>query len=167
LYGEKQLGPKALEPHAIVYPNLHFHNYTTDPIPGEAVFNFIPKTAMDFYHAMAVNDMGSVNELLKSFYLPLIELRNRKAEVTRPEVYLHYGEQLRVGIHLPPRHSDKLRELAATFFDANGVVSYGGTVKRYEIQPDPERLKRFGITLPPAGRPSSPFRYISLVAALR
>src|SRR5438309_1894445 len=27
------------------------------------------------------------------------------------------------------------------------VVSAGGTVKRYEIQPDPERLKRYGITL--------------------
>ena len=27
------------------------------------------------------------------------------------------------------------------------VTSFGGTVKRYEIQPDPERLKRFGITL--------------------
>ena len=27
------------------------------------------------------------------------------------------------------------------------VTSYGGTVKRYEIQPDPDRLKRFGITL--------------------
>src|SRR5579863_914320 len=27
------------------------------------------------------------------------------------------------------------------------VTSSGGTVKRYEIQPDPERLKRYGITL--------------------
>ena len=27
------------------------------------------------------------------------------------------------------------------------VTSSGGTIKRYEIQPDPERLKRFGITL--------------------
>src|SRR5439155_1539865 len=27
------------------------------------------------------------------------------------------------------------------------VVSFGGEVKRYEIQPDPERLKRYGITL--------------------
>ena len=27
------------------------------------------------------------------------------------------------------------------------VTSAGGTIKRYEIQPDPERLKRFGITL--------------------
>jgi cobalt-zinc-cadmium resistance protein CzcA len=27
------------------------------------------------------------------------------------------------------------------------VTSFGGTVKRYEIQPDPDRLRRFGITL--------------------
>jgi heavy metal efflux system protein len=27
------------------------------------------------------------------------------------------------------------------------VTSYGGTVKRYEIQPDPDRMKRFGVTL--------------------
>jgi cobalt-zinc-cadmium resistance protein CzcA len=27
------------------------------------------------------------------------------------------------------------------------VTSSGGTVKRYEVQPDPERLKRFGVTL--------------------
>jgi cobalt-zinc-cadmium resistance protein CzcA len=27
------------------------------------------------------------------------------------------------------------------------VTSFGGTVKRYEIQPDPERLKRYGISL--------------------
>src|SRR5262249_43368729 len=27
------------------------------------------------------------------------------------------------------------------------VTGYGGTVKRYEIHPDPERLKRYGITL--------------------
>src|SRR5207302_3124658 len=27
------------------------------------------------------------------------------------------------------------------------VTGSGGTVKRYEIHPDPERLKRFGITL--------------------
>ena len=27
------------------------------------------------------------------------------------------------------------------------VVSYGGTIKRYEVHPDPDRLKRYGITL--------------------
>ena len=27
------------------------------------------------------------------------------------------------------------------------VTSFGGTVKRYEIHPDPDRLRRYGITL--------------------
>jgi superfamily II DNA or RNA helicase len=48
-------------------------------------------------------------------------LHHHKAVVTRPEVYLHYGEQLRLGLHLPPRHSDQLRELAECFFDAKGL----------------------------------------------
>src|SRR5436190_14904673 len=40
-------------------------------------------------------------------------LQSRKAAVTRPEVFLHYGEQLLLGIHLPARHSDQLTGLAA------------------------------------------------------
>jgi hypothetical protein len=53
------------------------------------------------------------------------QLRTRKAAVTRPEVYLQYGEQLRLGLHLPPRHSDPLRHLAETFFDAKGMWQGG------------------------------------------
>ncbi|QDU18301.1 DEAD/DEAH box helicase [Urbifossiella limnaea] len=44
-------------------------------------------------------------------------LQKKKAAVQRPEVYLHYGEQLRLGLHLPPRHSDKLARLAQAYFD--------------------------------------------------
>ena len=44
-------------------------------------------------------------------------LQKKKAAVQRPELYLHYGEQLRLGLHLPPRHSDKLARLAQTYFD--------------------------------------------------
>jgi cobalt-zinc-cadmium resistance protein CzcA len=29
-----------------------------------------------------------------------------------------------------------------------GVVSFGGTTKRYEVHPDPDRLKQYGVTLP-------------------
>jgi superfamily II DNA or RNA helicase len=52
-------------------------------------------------------------------------IRQRKATVTQPEVFLSYGEQLRLGIHLPPRHSDQLRELAERFFDGNGLWKDG------------------------------------------
>ena len=48
-------------------------------------------------------------------------MQARKATVARPEVYLHYGEQLRIGLHLPPRHSDALGRLAARFIDAQGL----------------------------------------------
>jgi SNF2 family DNA or RNA helicase len=52
-------------------------------------------------------------------------LQHRKAAVTRPEVHLHYGEQLRLGLHLPPRHSDQLTTLAARFFDDRGLWKAG------------------------------------------
>jgi superfamily II DNA or RNA helicase len=55
----------------------------------------------------------------------LPQLRQRKAAVTRPELYLHYGEQLRLGLHLPPRHSDQLAALAATYFDPRGLWQSG------------------------------------------
>src|SRR5262249_19249811 len=47
-------------------------------------------------------------------------LQRKKAAITHPEIFLHYGEQLQVGLHLPPRCSDMLRELADTFFDLKG-----------------------------------------------
>jgi len=50
-------------------------------------------------------------------------LQKKKAVVTRPEVFLHYGEALRLGLHLPPRHSDKLAKLALRFFDEKGLWS--------------------------------------------
>jgi SNF2 family DNA or RNA helicase len=53
-------------------------------------------------------------------------LQKKKAAVTRPEIYLHYGEQLQLGIHLPPRHSDKLDRLAQTYFDEKGLWSARG-----------------------------------------
>lgn len=53
------------------------------------------------------------------------QLRRRKAAITHPEIYLHYGEQLRLGLHLPPRHSDPLQQLADTFFDPRGMWSAG------------------------------------------
>jgi superfamily II DNA or RNA helicase len=52
-------------------------------------------------------------------------VRQRKAAVTRPEIYLHYGEQLTLGLHLPPRHSDALEGLAKRFFDDKGLWKDG------------------------------------------
>ena len=47
------------------------------PVYSSAVFNFIPKTAMDFYNAVANDDLPTQHRLLKDFFMPYLELRNR------------------------------------------------------------------------------------------
>jgi len=48
------------------------------PVYSSAVFNFIPKTAMEFYHAVATDDHTTMGRLLDTFFLPYLEIRNRK-----------------------------------------------------------------------------------------
>jgi 5-dehydro-4-deoxyglucarate dehydratase len=47
------------------------------PVYSSAVFNFIPKTAMAFYHAVANDDMATQHHLLREFFMPYLEIRNR------------------------------------------------------------------------------------------
>ena len=47
------------------------------PVYSSAVFNFIPKTAMDFYHAVARDDMATQHRLLREFFMPYLAIRNR------------------------------------------------------------------------------------------
>jgi 5-dehydro-4-deoxyglucarate dehydratase len=49
------------------------------PVYSSAVFNFMPKLAMDFYHAVAADDHAAQNRMLDEFFLPYLEIRNRKA----------------------------------------------------------------------------------------
>ncbi|WP_042880642.1 5-dehydro-4-deoxyglucarate dehydratase [Cupriavidus necator] len=49
------------------------------PVYSSAVFNFIPKTAMDFYRAIAADDHDTVGRLIDNFFLPYLAIRNRKA----------------------------------------------------------------------------------------
>lgn len=49
------------------------------PVYSSAVFNFIPKTAMDFYRAIAADDHVTVGKLIDDFFLPYLEIRNRRA----------------------------------------------------------------------------------------
>jgi len=46
---------------------------------SSAVFNFMPKLAMDFYNAVATDDHSTQNRLLDEFFLPYLAIRNRKA----------------------------------------------------------------------------------------
>ncbi|MFK3969729.1 5-dehydro-4-deoxyglucarate dehydratase [Pseudomonas sp. NPDC087358] len=49
------------------------------PVYSSAVFNFVPKLAMDFYHAIAKDDHQTVGKLIDDFFLPYLDIRNRKA----------------------------------------------------------------------------------------
>ncbi|MDR5808438.1 5-dehydro-4-deoxyglucarate dehydratase [Caballeronia sp. LZ019] len=49
------------------------------PVYSSAVFNFIPKTAMDFYRAIAANDHETTGKLIDEFFLPYLAIRNRRA----------------------------------------------------------------------------------------
>jgi 5-dehydro-4-deoxyglucarate dehydratase len=49
------------------------------PVYSSAVFNFIPKTAMEFYRAVTAEDHATVGKLIDEFFLPYLEIRNRRA----------------------------------------------------------------------------------------
>jgi SNF2 family DNA or RNA helicase len=72
-------------------------------------------------------------------------VRRRKADVKEPEVHLHYGEQLRPYLLLPPRHSDQLQHLSEMFFDEHGLWKAGERYKDLIERVDdvPERVTIF------------------------
>jgi 5-dehydro-4-deoxyglucarate dehydratase len=47
------------------------------PVYSSAVFNFIPRTAVEFYEAHARGDTVTTQRLLDTFFLPYIGIRNR------------------------------------------------------------------------------------------
>lgn len=47
------------------------------PVYSSAVFNFIPKTAMQFYEAVRTDDMATQHCLLRQFFMPYLEIRNK------------------------------------------------------------------------------------------
>ena len=47
------------------------------PVYSSAVFNFVPKLAMDFYAAIAREDDETVGKLIDDFFLPYLDIRNR------------------------------------------------------------------------------------------
>jgi SNF2 family DNA or RNA helicase len=78
----------------------------------------------------------AVLETLKSELPP--HLQKKKAIISRPELFLNYGEQLQLGLLLPPRHSDQLRKLAVTYFDEKGL--WNGHGKYADLIHDIEQL---------------------------
>jgi len=55
------------------------YNAAGFPVYSSAVFNFIPKTANEFYAAVRSGDTAVTNRLLKEFFIPYIAIRNRSA----------------------------------------------------------------------------------------
>jgi 5-dehydro-4-deoxyglucarate dehydratase len=51
------------------------------PVYSSAVFNFIPKTAMDFYNAVAANDMATQHRLLHDFFMPYLAISQPHARL--------------------------------------------------------------------------------------
>jgi 5-dehydro-4-deoxyglucarate dehydratase len=49
------------------------------PVYSSAVFNFVPKTAMQFYQAVRDDDHATQHRLLHDFFMPYLEIRNRGA----------------------------------------------------------------------------------------
>jgi 5-dehydro-4-deoxyglucarate dehydratase len=49
------------------------------PVYSSAVFNFIPRTALQFYEAVRTDDMATQHNLLREFFMPYLEIRNRGA----------------------------------------------------------------------------------------
>ena len=47
------------------------------PVYSSAVFNFIPRTAMQFYQAVAEDDTATQHRLLHDFFMPYLTIRNR------------------------------------------------------------------------------------------
>ncbi|MCQ9617691.1 5-dehydro-4-deoxyglucarate dehydratase [Paenalcaligenes niemegkensis] len=47
------------------------------PVYSSAAFNFVPRTAMEFYTAVSTGDTETMNRLLDDFYLPYVKIRNR------------------------------------------------------------------------------------------
>lgn len=64
-------GLPTAEFYAAAYYAMGCHVYSS------AVFNFIPRTAMDFYTALDKGDTATTDRLIREFFLPYIALRNK------------------------------------------------------------------------------------------
>lgn len=48
------------------------------PVYSSAVFNFVPRTALEFHAALGRDDQATMGRLLDEFFLPYIAIRNRR-----------------------------------------------------------------------------------------
>lgn len=91
------------------------------PVYSSAVFNFIPKTAMQFYDAVRTDDLATQHRLLKDFFMPYLDIRNRMAgyavSIVKAGAKLvgHDAGPVRPPLtDLKPAEMDQLQQLIAT-----------------------------------------------------
>lgn len=86
------------------------------PVYSSAVFNFIPKTAMDFYNALARDDHAACNRIMDSFFMPYLRIRNRgtgyAVSIIKAGARLVGHDGGRVRTPLTELTADECRELA-------------------------------------------------------
>jgi len=87
------------------------------PVYSSAVFNFIPKTAIRFYEAVRTDDHATQHELLKSFFMPYLEIRNRSAgyavSIVKAGAKIVGHDAGPVRAPLPELKADEIEALAA------------------------------------------------------
>ena len=47
------------------------------PVYSSAIFNFVPRTAIEFYNAYAAGDSATTSRLIRDFFLPYLDIRNK------------------------------------------------------------------------------------------
>ena len=75
----QQLGDRFVYIGGMPTHEVYAHAYKALGVPtySSAVFNFIPRTAIEFYNAYAAGDTVTTGRLLDAFFLPYLEIRNR------------------------------------------------------------------------------------------
>lgn len=86
---------------------------------SSAVFNFVPDLALRFYRAVRQRDNATIDALMKSFYLPLIELRDKKRG--------YAVSMIKAGAELIGRSAGKVRT-PLTELDASEREVLGGLI---------------------------------------
>ncbi|HLN32876.1 MAG TPA: efflux RND transporter permease subunit [Gemmataceae bacterium] len=97
-----------------------------------------------------INRLSSLSQPLPAGVIPQISPQNPIGEIYRYTLKSpkdRYGNDIYTGNDLKALQDWVLEREFRRVPHVMDVTSTGGTVKRYEIHPDPDRLKRYGVTL--------------------
>ena len=74
------LGDRLVYMNGLPTAEVYAHAYTGMGVAAysSAVFNFVPRTALEFHAAVAKDDRTTTDRLLRDFFLPYVAIRNRQ-----------------------------------------------------------------------------------------